>query len=72
MRTVGIAVDDWKLSIFTKRLNEAGYAFSQHPGLIDKTSLLRVECEASEVMTKLKSLVQAAEVEAFNKKKSLH
>ena len=72
MKTIGIAIDDWKLPIFTKRLDDAGYEYSQHPGLTAKTLLLRVQCDAIEVMSKLKDLVQAAEVEAFRKMKSLH
>lgn len=40
---VGIAIDDWKLDTFARRLTAAGYPFSKGPGLTPGTLLLSVE-----------------------------
>ena len=46
METVGIAIDDYKLTVFTKHLNAAGYAFTTNPGLTPGTLLLQVQAES--------------------------
>jgi hypothetical protein len=40
----GIAVDNWKLPVFRKRLTEAGYQYTDAGGLTHDTTLLTVEC----------------------------
>lgn len=39
----GIAVDNWKLSIFRKRLTEAGFEYEDGGALTADTTLLTVE-----------------------------
>jgi hypothetical protein len=39
----GIAVDDWKLPLFRKRLSEAGYNYSDDGALTHNTTLLSIE-----------------------------
>ena len=39
----GIAVDDWKLPVFRKRLTEAGYQYTDAGGLTHNTTVLTVE-----------------------------
>lgn len=39
----GIAVDDWKLPVFRKRLKEAGYEYRDGGALTNDTTLLTVE-----------------------------
>lgn len=41
----GIAIDDWKLPIFTAHLREAGYTFKTRPGVTADTLLLTVETD---------------------------
>jgi hypothetical protein len=38
-----IAVDDWKLPVFRKRLTEAGYAYSDAGGFLGSNTILHVE-----------------------------
>lgn len=39
----GVAIDDWKLPIFTRHLTQAGYTFKNTGELIEGTLLLQVE-----------------------------
>lgn len=39
----GVAIDKWKLSIFKKHLDEAGFKYTEHPGVTKDTLLLKVE-----------------------------
>jgi len=39
----GVAVDDWKLPTFRKLLTEAGYTYTEGPGLTFETSMMYVE-----------------------------
>jgi hypothetical protein len=45
VKTAGIAIDSWKLPIFKKHLEAAGYAYTQHLGLTADTLLLKVKTE---------------------------
>lgn len=40
---VGIAVDDWKLPVFRKRLSEAGYTYADGGAITAGATLLTVE-----------------------------
>ncbi len=42
MMKAGIVLDAWKLPIFTRRLNQAGYGYEQHPGFTKDTITLTV------------------------------
>lgn len=57
----GIAIDDWKLSIFERHLVTAGYEFEQGPGLTDKTLTIYVETDDVKALHKV---VVAANTEA--------
>lgn len=58
---IGIAIDDWKLSIFERHLAKAGYAFGVHPGLTAGTLLLKIEAPSVDELT---PIVRAASAEA--------
>lgn len=45
----GIGIDTWKLDIFTKVINEAGYTFTRKPGPTKDTLMLYIEIPESEV-----------------------
>ena len=58
---VGIVLDAWKLTIFKRRLDAAGYAYEQHPGVTADTITLTV---ITEDQTPLVAVVKAANDEA--------
>lgn len=41
----GIAVDDWKLPVFRKRLEEAGFTYADAGALTAGTTMLTVETD---------------------------
>ena len=41
----GIAVDNWKLPVFRKRLTDAGYEYKDAGALTHDTTLLQVETD---------------------------
>lgn len=45
MKTAAVAIDSWKLDIFKRRLDAAGYTFTTHPGVTPDTLTLKVEYE---------------------------
>ena len=56
----GIAVDNWKLPVFRKRLTEAGYAYQDGGALTHDTTLLTVE--AGDVLA-LKKVLERCQAE---------
>lgn len=56
----GIAVDDWKLPVFRKRLTEAGYEYQDGGALIGQTTLLTVETNDMLALKKVLEECQAA------------
>jgi hypothetical protein len=44
VKIVGLVLDAWKLPVFKRHLDAAGYTYSQHPGLTADTWLLKVRC----------------------------
>lgn len=60
MKTAGIAIDRWKLDIFTRHLVGAGYQFTEDP-FTDKTLFLKVQTEDIDALSKV---VKAANDEA--------
>ncbi len=38
----GIVLDAWKLTIFKRQLDQAGYTYEQHPGVLANTITLTV------------------------------
>lgn len=62
---VGIAIDSWKLKIFKRRLDLAGFPFKKNPGVTDDTLLLTVDTDDP---ARLGKLVLEANKEARAKK----
>ena len=60
MKTIGIAIDRWKLPIFKKHLDAAEYRFTEHPGLTKDTMLLKVTARFA---SDLQPVVEAAQTE---------
>lgn len=56
-----IAIDDWKLPIFSRHLTQAGYAFTKAQGLTPDMLILSVETPN---VNALGSVVRAANTEA--------
>lgn len=56
----GIAVDDWKLPVFRKRLTAAGYDYRDAGQLIGDTTLLQVE--TNDILA-LKRVLEACQAE---------
>jgi len=67
IKRIGIAIDKWKLKIFKKVLNEAGYAFTEKPGMTKNTLMLYIEIPESEV-NKLADVVAVANNRAAKSK----
>ena len=67
MKRIGIVIDKWKLEIFTKVLNEAGYVFTRKPGLTKDTLILYIEIPDDEV-AKLSDVVVVANNRAAKSK----
>lgn len=49
----GIAVDDWKLPVFRKRLEDAGFAYEDKGALTGDTTLLQVSTYDSEGLARV-------------------
>lgn len=60
MKTVGVVMDDWRVTVFRRHLDAAGYEYSEHPGPTPNTRILKVTCEW---VHKLKEIIDAAEAE---------
>lgn len=56
----GIAVDNWKLPVFRKRLKEAGYEYRDGGALTGDTTLLTVEADD---MLALKKVLESCQAE---------
>jgi hypothetical protein len=67
MKNIGIAIDEWKLTIFTRRLTEAGFSFGQTKGVSPNTLFLSVIVE-EEKINKLAIVIQCANNEAHRSK----
>ncbi len=65
---VGIAIDSWKLTIFDRRLTEAGFLYVKGPGVTDDTLLLRVQVHDAGEVGKVGVVVEAANTEASRSK----
>lgn len=56
----GITVDNWKLPVFRRRLDDAGYAYEDGGPLIGDTTLLTVQTDD---MLALKKLIEKCQAE---------
>lgn len=57
----GIALDNWKFSIFERRLTQAGYSFKRTDGLTKDAMILTVETDNLEA---LHEVLKSANTEA--------
>lgn len=56
----GVVIDSWKLEVFKRRLDAAGYTYTEHPGPFPNVTTLRVKCNFA---FELKGVVEAAQLE---------
>lgn len=61
----GVAIDAWKLSIFKKHLDGAGYTYTEHPGLTEGTLFLKVNTDSA---SKLACIIEVAQQECYRVK----
>lgn len=66
-KTAGVLIDDWKLPIFKKHLDRAGYAYTEHSGTTKDTLTLRVQYKW---VADLKPIIEAANKECANTKQT--
>lgn len=59
-KTVGVVIDSWKLDIFKKNLDEAGYSYTENPGLTKDTLILRVSCD---LVAPLQKVIEKCQIE---------
>jgi hypothetical protein len=62
----GVAIDNWKLPIFKKHLDAAGYKYEEPVPFVDGTLILKVQYEW---VHKLKSILEAAQKECAEMKR---
>lgn len=67
MKTAGVVIDDWKLTVFRRHLDAAGCAYTEHSGVTDGTLTLRVRYEW---VATLKPIIDAANMECANAKRA--
>ncbi len=60
MKTAGVVLDSWKLPVFKRHLDAAGYSYTEMPGPVAGTLLFQVEYEWVHT---LKPIIEAAEKE---------
>lgn len=63
MKTAAVVIDKWKLDIFRRRLTDAKYSFTEHPGPDPDTLTLKVEYEWA---AQLQPIIEAANKECAN------
>lgn len=64
MKTVGVAISAWRLPIFKRHLDAAGYSYTQHPGLTPNTLFLRVKTDR---VASLQPVIETANAECKKK-----
>lgn len=67
MKKAAVAIDDWKLPTFKKHLGDAGYSYTEHPGVTKDTLLLQVQYEW---VADLQPIIEAANKECANAKRT--
>ena len=63
----GIAVDNWKLPVFRKRLTEAGFEYQDGGSISGGTTLLNVETNN---MFALKKVIERCQAECRSQRRS--
>jgi len=64
MKIAGIAIDPWKLPIFKRHLDDAGFSYTEHPA--GPITMLKVKAES---VAELKPVVEAAQFECAMRKR---
>lgn len=67
MKIAGVVIDDWKLPIFKRHLDGAGYKYTEHPGVTHGTLTLRVNYAW---VSELKPIIEAANEECRNERRA--
>jgi hypothetical protein len=62
----GIVIDDWKLSIFKKHLDQSGFEYTINPGITKNTLVLMVK---SEFVSDVQKIAISANTECKNSKR---
>jgi hypothetical protein len=65
VKKAGVAIEDWKLPIFKKHLDAAGYRYEEPASLTSGTLVLQVHYEW---IHKLMPIIEAAQKECAEKK----
>lgn len=65
-KTAAVVVDDWKIPIFRKHLDAAGYKYEEPVKFVNDTSTLKVRYEW---VHKLRPIIEAAQAECAEKGK---
>jgi hypothetical protein len=60
MKTAAVVIDNWKLPIFVKHLDKAGYSYTVHPKTVTKITVLRVQYEW---VSEIQPIIEAANKE---------
>lgn len=68
MKIAGVGLDDWKLPIFRKHLDAAGYKYDEPVPFTNGTLVLRVHYEW---VHELQPIIEAAQKECAEKRKAL-
>lgn len=63
MKTAAVVIDKWKLPIFKRHLEDAGYKFDESVGLTEGTLPMLVKYE---LVYNLKPVIEAANTECAN------
>ena len=66
MKKAAVCIDSWKLNIFKKHLDAAGYAYDELPGITKDTLTLRVYYNW---VAELKPIIEAANTECARTKR---
>ena len=69
MKIAGIAIDNWKLPIFRRHLDDGGFSYTEHPGLTPDAMILKVKTPTVAI---LQPVVEAAQKECRNARKNTH
>ena len=59
-KTAGVVIDAWKLPVFKRHLDAAGYQYTEHPGITSDTLTLRV---GYKLVAEIKPIIEAANSE---------
>jgi hypothetical protein len=66
VKLAGVVLDAWKLDIFKRHLDAAGFDYTQQPGITDGTLILKVSYEW---VFELQPIIEAANAECAAKGK---